>query len=774
MDRSLLTHNPILTEPVTERIEIRVTASQCQGMRLYGQITVAAGAPFHTGRIDLLNMRACNLWAREAAAAWDRIRENAPFVGAEELRESLGRLVPRLNALHEQTTAHLLATKDEQPPYAIRDGRICRLHAGRIEPLCNFTARIVGEIVIDDGAAERGELSIEGALDTGQPLDIVRVPLTHFTRMEWVLVQWGTRARVTAGAGTRDQLREAMQWLSPHVPRTRIFGHSGWRMVGGAWFWLHARGAVGASTTHPPEIQSEALQILLSGNLQQVNMPTPQTGEALADAVRASLAMLDVAPDAVSVPLLAAAYRAPLAEVLPVDVSVYLAGQSGTFKSELSALAQAHFGAGFTRLTLPAQWLSTANALERLAFEAKDCLMVIDDFAPKGSPLDVSRLHAAADRIFRGAGNNAGRSRMAADGTLRPDYPPRGLLLATGEDVPAGHSLAARLLVLQVAPGDVRTDVLTSAQKVAGRGMYAAAMAGYLSWLAPKIDRLRVTLPGRLVALRTQVSARHLHRRTPDAVASLLIGWELWLQYAVHWKVLEPAEVAALWSRVHEALLLAGAAQVALTASQEPAEQFASLLSAALASQRAHLVTLQGQRPSHPDRWGWRQVQQTVWDPEAQKNTEKAGWVIAPGSRPIGWVVSEEQIYLQPDSAYAAAQLLAGEKRESLAVGEKTLWKRLHDAGMLASVDSNDNKHLIRRKIGEHRQYVLHLHARFLGALPAGSSGVSGDQGTRTSVTREGNLHQAPELCPDSADVPAFEGHERGAQRLSAPPAGKA
>jgi len=112
--------------------------------------------------------------------------------------------------------------------------------------------------------------------------------------------------------------------------------------------------------------------------------------------------------------------------------------------------------------------------------------------------------------------------------------------------------------------------------------------------------------------------------------------------------------------------------------------------------------------------------------------------MLAPGSRHIGWVVTDEQIYLQPDSAYAAAQHLASEKRESLAVGEKTLWKRLHDAGMLASVDSADNKHLIRRKIGEHRQYVLHLHSRFLGALPAGSSGVSGDRGAGSTAPREG------------------------------------
>src|SRR5262249_57001791 len=102
---------------------------------------------------------------------------------------------------------------------------------------------------------------------------------------------------------------------------------------------------------------------------------------------------------------------------------------------------------------LPASWSSTGNALEGLAFTAKDALLVVDDFCPTGSTGDVQRYHKEADRLFRGQGNRAGRQRMRADTTLRPDKPPRGLALSTGEDVPRGQSLRARLLVLDVSPG---------------------------------------------------------------------------------------------------------------------------------------------------------------------------------------------------------------------------------------------------------------------------------------------------------------------------------
>ena len=68
----------------------------------------------------------------------------------------------------------------------------------------------------------------------------------------------------------------------------------------------------------------------------------------------------------------------------------------------------------------------------------------------------MQRYHKEADRLFRGQGNHAGRQRMRADGSLRPAKPPRGLILSTGEDVPRGQSLRARLLVLEVSPGRLR------------------------------------------------------------------------------------------------------------------------------------------------------------------------------------------------------------------------------------------------------------------------------------------------------------------------------
>jgi hypothetical protein len=57
--------------------------------------------------------------------------------------------------------------------------------------------------------------------------------------------------------------------------------------------------------------------------------------------------------------------------------------------------------------------------------------------------------------------------------------PSPGLILSTGEDIPAGQNLRARMIVLELAPGDIDSAVLSLAQRNAADGVLARAMAGY-------------------------------------------------------------------------------------------------------------------------------------------------------------------------------------------------------------------------------------------------------------------------------------------------------
>jgi hypothetical protein len=52
---------------------------------------------------------------------------------------------------------------------------------------------------------------------------------------------------------------------------------------------------------------------------------------------------------------------------------------------------------------LPANFASTANALELLAFSANDALLVVDDFAPTGGPVPTANSICRRKRLAHSA-----------------------------------------------------------------------------------------------------------------------------------------------------------------------------------------------------------------------------------------------------------------------------------------------------------------------------------------------------------------------------------
>ena len=360
------------------------------------------------------------------------------------------------------------AAVEAGPYFVTRDGMIAwrkETREGLVpQPLCNFTARIVAEEVLDDGAEQRTVFVIEGELPSHRPLPPTRVAAERYPAMNWVTEAWGTAAVIFAGQGKRDHLRAAIQMLSGAVPRRTVYGHFGWRRIGKRWAYLHSGGAIGSDGVLERHRSRHR-------HRQPPVLPAAAAGGGCACRCDARLAWSsglgpERSPRRSSAPI----YRAPLGETNPVDFSLHLTGPTGAFKTELAALAQAHFGPAFNSRHLPASWADTANMLEKKAFLAKDAVLVVDDFAPTGTTADVQRLHREADRLFRAAGNRSGRARMRADGGSRPTYYPRGLIISTGEDIPSGQSLRARLLVLELTPGEIAAEALSAAQATQRKG----------------------------------------------------------------------------------------------------------------------------------------------------------------------------------------------------------------------------------------------------------------------------------------------------------------
>jgi hypothetical protein len=623
-----------------------------------------------------------------------------------------------------------------------------------LEPLTNFPARITAELVVTDGVEQHSELEIEATV--GEATRRKEVRAEDFQHMGWVIPMFGPRAIVHAGFVTRDHCRAAIQAVSGVVPTIPVYAHLGWVVHEGRRFFLHAGGAIGAERSpagaedgcphdhrndNPCKdlngigtngtvggvATSETPQVRAPAGFELYRLPEPPEGRGLVESVRSSLGVLGVAPDAVALPLYAAIWRALLG---PVDYAIYLVGRTGVQKSELAALAQQHFGAGMDRLHLPANWTSTANSNEAGAFLAKDVLMVVDDLLLRGSRADVDRVNRDADRLLRAQGNNSGRNRCNRDGTPRGQKPPRGLIVSTGEDLPEGSSLNARLLILEVAKGAVDLDALTRCQGDARRGRYASAMAGFVRWLAPRYDRMIEEMSRQKDELRRGAQRIEWpgglprHDRTATTAADLLSGFEVFLEFATEIGAIDEELSETLWHRLHDCLVGLMVLQSRHQAEADPVDQLLGYLADALLSKQCHVTDQGGRAPEeYAESWGWTEVTFSVPRPGAPVEEAAAPEIQLetrrqPGGEKIGWLFPSGDLYLLTGPLLKVTQQMATRCGGHLPLTKKSLGKKLFEKGLLLSRDEQRGRYAVRRSIEGSRPEVFHLNAESIIRKP--------------------------------------------------------
>ena len=560
--------------------------------------------------------------------------------------------------------------------------------------LATFDACIAEEVTQDDGTEQTLTWRLNVTAADGRTGQVEITPDQLGRPQQWAVRAVGLSALVMPGLSVADHLRVAVQSRSRNPARRTVFTHTGWRQIGGCWWYLTNSGALGAKGL------DEAVTVEL-GPLSGYALPDVTDVTALREAVAISLGLLDLAPDTVTVPLLAPAYRAPLP--LPPDCSVWFYVRSGTFKTAVTALAQQHFGASMDPQNLPGNWTSTANALEAQAYLLNGALFVVDDYSPDATKVDAQRRAVAADRLVRGSANHSGRGRLRPDGTIRPVKPPRAQILTSAEDVPPGvESMRARSLVAEVMPGDVAITRLTAAQEAARSGVLALAMAGYVQSLAKRYNADN-RLPSALAATRDDYRGRARadgHPRYALNIASLAVGWHEFLGFAGASGAISAEDRDAYWARAWKALCDIGADQDRYRRDADPVSIYLKSLAALIAEGRAHLAAPHGGCPAeNPGRWGWREG---VAGGEPQ---------MLPRGDLVGWV-DDDDVYLQPDAAYRAARQFAEGSSNSLGISQIALHKHLAERQLLASVGGPGHLTVQRNLGGQRNRRVIHMTVR--------------------------------------------------------------
>lgn len=217
-----------------------------------------------------------------------------------------------------------------------------------------------------------------------------------------------------------------------------------WRGENGQHFYAHDKAGI------PGVVCETGKSITLSGrsdpkqafqNAQQFGFVSPERDKSLTLLLVAHLA------------LLSSIFRDAGHEIHFVT---FIEGESGSLKTAVATCLFALFDG--SEKEVPANFADTTTALEHKMFETADSVLVMDDYHPATSKEQGNRMVETLETLIRFYGDGVGKARGTADGGIRRERRPQGIVVVTGEDRGGSHSSRLRSLFIQVHKSMTKTS----------------------------------------------------------------------------------------------------------------------------------------------------------------------------------------------------------------------------------------------------------------------------------------------------------------------------
>jgi hypothetical protein len=311
--------------------------------------------------------------------------------------------------------------------------------------------------------------------------------------------------------------------VSIKAPTTKVYYSIGWKNIEDSWCYLYSSGSIGGNNIAVAEINE-----LMGYIFKEYSCKIEECAQFVQK-------FIDIASHEITVPLLAHAFLSILIEKLKMEdiepkYLMWVYGVSGSFKTALMVVLINFFG---TFNSPPATFSDTAAALEKKAYLTKDSLLLVDDFYPSVSQNEAKSKATLANGLTRKYGDRITRSRSKSNLTLAKDYPPRGNLICTSEDLLVGHSTNSRHMGIEIHRGDIDSGILTELQN--NKHYLAYFMVNFIQYTAEKImSDPSVTFKGKFLDYRDKSQNHNYHKRFAEAIACLQIGWETFLDFLKH------------------------------------------------------------------------------------------------------------------------------------------------------------------------------------------------------------------------------------------------
>lgn len=289
---------------------------------------------------------------------------------------------------------------------------------------------------------------------------------------------------------------------------------------------------------------------------------------------------------------------------------------------------------------------------------------------------------------MRSQGNQSGRARLTDTSNLQQAMYPRGIILSTGEDTPEGHSVRARMMIMELSPGDIDPKKLTEAQK--NRPIYQYTTAALIRYLcANKVE---------IHDLASQIRDQNLgtgHTRTPAMLGHLCASILTFLEWSQKMGAIKADEKTRLSKEAVDSIIETARDQNSFLEQSDPCDIILAAIRQTFATGLGHIRTPAGGIPKGAAQLGWTIQQDNQSEVPLYKSLGPCiGW--------INW--NDGELHLEANVGFNVIRKVAGNE---ISLTKQTLMKRMREAGILTRIDEARQRNTVRITAERHPRQCL-------------------------------------------------------------------
>lgn len=575
--------------------------------------------------------------------------------------------------------------KEEKPSYWIENGGYYRFQVIKNTPiktyLSNFIIDIQKEIEVFDGYEKKRVFQgqIKGHGYTREFTLEAKAFFNNNKLQEAVGDQAGTRAQFKPE--NIKHIRLASQQLSEVVQKT-VLMQFGWNNDD---TFL----APTVKITKEGVIENKEITVDLSGaeNAKYLDLQILDDSKFKEVCRHILNDLLSIQDAEITYPLIGHTFTAPIMLFLndTTRYALWVKGITGSGKSFCARLFQCFYGPFLDDSSITS-WTSTTNFIQMVGFYFKDAVFLVDDFK-KGNIRDKSdftqKLQCYAD--------GTGRGRLNADSTTKQTRPIRGLMIATGEDIPEHEaSVLARTLILECK--NSKKDISKGAECLKYREYYNGVMGRFIHWFLKKDIKNIVDAQARTntQSFYEGIEGEQNDIRIARNLALNFTGFALFCDFMQSVGIIRDKEKSEMLDKSFSILLTVRNRQIQTVKNEQGSNIFLNTLTDLIGTGRVSI--------HNPHMTRWVGQNQEPVEPGDLRNM--VGFEKGKGS-------SEPYVYINPTTAYSEVQKIISQSGGGLSFSKEAIGKQLFDDGFLHSVEEGRTTKQVKYKNLNYRVWIF-------------------------------------------------------------------